>query len=274
MKVSIITPVYNNVETIEHTIQSVWQQSYSNIEHIIVDGNSNDGTRQVLEKHRDKIAHLISETDHGIYDAMNKGIDKADGDIIGILNSDDFYVNDRVIQKVVHTFKHNDTDSVYSDLVYVGQHNTDKIVRYWKAGNYYDGIFYNGWMPPHPTFFAKKEVYKKYGKFELRLSSAADYELMLRFLHRYKISTHYIPEVLVKMRNGGNSNGSLLHRLKANREDRKAWRLNGLTPRLWTLYLKPLRKLPQFIQRPKNGRYQPQPIEAINRERVLQTSSQ
>ncbi len=254
MKVSIITPVFNNAETIESAIKSVLQQTYSNIEYIIVDGSSTDGTLERIRNYKSKISKIISENDDGIFDAMNKGLKAATGDVIGILNSDDFYVNEFVIEKVVRQMQEKNVDSVYGDLVYVAPKNPDKIVRFWKSGPYYRGIFYSGWMPPHPTFFVKKWVFDKYGKFDTRLKNAADYELMLRFLHKYEISTTYIPQVLVKMRTGGNSNSSIINRLKANWEDRKAWEYNDLKPKFWTLTLKPLKKLTQYLRTPKNGR--------------------
>lgn len=247
MKISIITATYNSAETVEATLRSVTSQSYHDIEYIIIDGKSSDNTLDIVHRYKDKITKIVSEKDSGIYDALNKGVALATGDVIGLLHSDDFYVDDQVISKVAAAFEKS-VDSVYGDLQYVDRDNTDKIVRHWKSGNYRDGIFLAGWMPPHPTFFLKRACYEKYGAFNLVLKSAADYELMLRMLHKHKISTAYIPEVLVKMRVGGKSNVSLINRIKANKEDRLAWKLNDLQPGLLTLTFKPLSKIRQYLK--------------------------
>jgi len=248
MKVSIITGTYNSEATVSDTLRSVQKQTYNNIEHIIIDGASTDNTLEVVRS----IGHcgpLVSEKDEGIYDAMNKGIQLAKGDIIGILNSDDFYTKDNVIEKVVDTFKASGCDAVYGDLDYVDANNTKKVLRKWIAGGYNRDLFLNGWMPPHPTFFVRREVYEKFGKFNTALKSSADYELLLRLLFVNKLKVVYIPGVMVHMRAGGHSNSSLLNRLKAHKEDYMAWNLNGLNPRWYTLALKPMRKLKQFIFR-------------------------
>jgi len=246
-KISIITVTYNSAQTLEQTIQSVLLQDYENVEYIIIDGQSTDDTLSIIRKYRHKIAHFVSEKDEGLYYAINKGIALATGDIIGILHADDFYTGDDVLTKIAKTFKKTNAEAIYADLYYVDKDNTNKIVRTWKSGNYTHGKFLWGWMPPHPTFFVKKEVYEKYGSFNTDLRSAADYELMLRFLHKNKITVAYLPEFIVKMRVGGQSNASVKNRLKANNEDRKAWDLNGLKPYFFTLTLKPLRKIFQFI---------------------------
>lgn len=249
MKVSIITVVYNGRHTLGTTINSVLSQQYADIEYIIVDGNSKDGTQALIESAaQNHPIKWISEPDKGIYDAMNKGIRMATGDVIGILNADDFYANDSVISQVVETFRKTDAQSVYGDLAYVDAKEVGKIIRYWRSGTYRAGAFVTGWMPPHPTFFVKREVYEKYNTFDLRLRSAADYELMLRLLHKHQISVAYLPQVMVMMRMGGASNASLRHRWRANREDRMAWKLNGLQPHFLTLFLKPLRKVEQYIK--------------------------
>jgi len=248
MKVSIITTTYNSAATITDTIVSVQKQTYPDIEHIIIDGASKDATLEIA-KALDHKGPVISEKDNGIYDAMNKGIQNVTGDIIGILNSDDFYADETVIANVVERFKETGCDAVYGDLVYVDGADTTKVTRRWIAGKYKRKNFLYGWMPPHPTFFVRKEVYDKYGFFNLQLVSAADYELLLRFLYKHAISAAYVPQVLVHMRTGGMSNQSVNNRLRANREDRKAWTLNLLKPRWYTLFLKPLRKVSQFFFR-------------------------
>lgn len=247
-KISVITTTYNSASTIEDTIKSVIEQDYVNVEYIIVDGLSKDNTLEIVNKYKDKISKIISEKDNGIYDALNKGIAAASGDIIALLHSDDFFINKTVLSKVAAKFEESGADSVYADLYYVDQSNTNKIVRKWVSGKYKHGMFLNGWMPPHPAFFVKKSCYEKYGVFNLQFQSAADYELMLRFLHKHKISTAYINEYLVKMRTGGKSNASVKNRVKANQEDREAWTVNGLKPRFYTLTIKPLRKIIQFIR--------------------------
>ena len=247
MKISIITITFNSAATIEQTVRSVLEQSYANIEYIIVDGKSTDDTLKIIEKYKNKISKVISETDHGLYDALNKGIEMATGDVIGLLHSDDFYIDKNVVQKYADTFIKNKSDAVYSDLYYVDKTNTDKIIRKWKSGGYNSASFINGWMPPHPTFFVKREIYQKLGKFNTDFKSAADYELMLRFILKNKISVSYLPEYTVKMRVGGKSNVTLQNRISANLEDRKAWQINGLKPGFYTLYLKPLRKILQFF---------------------------
>jgi glycosyltransferase involved in cell wall biosynthesis len=248
MKVSIITVSFNSDNTITDTIQSVLSQDYKNIEYIIVDGLSKDNTINIVKSFGDKITKFVSEKDKGLYDAMNKGIDLATGDIIGFLNSDDFYPNQQVLTKIVQAFQ-KDTDAVYADLVYVSAQDKTKITRTWISGKYVSGAFLKGWMPPHPTFFVRKSIYQKYGKFTDKLRSAADYELMLRFIHKHKINLAYLPEVTVHMRAGGTSNASLKNRIKANREDKLAWKMNDLKPGALTFIRKPLSKLRQFFKK-------------------------
>jgi glycosyltransferase involved in cell wall biosynthesis len=249
MKVSIITVSFNSVDTILHTIKSVHSQTHKNIEHIIVDGQSSDGTISIIQANQNHNSKWISEPDSGIYDAMNKGLGLATGNIIGILNADDLYADDNAIEAIVKLFKDYNCDCCYADLVYVERDNLNKVRRKWKAKEYKRGKFFYGWMPPHPTFFVKKDVYDKYGKFKQDLGTSADYEIMLRFIHKHNIKVEYLSRTIVKMRVGGASNASLLSRLKANFNDRKAWKVNNLEPRFYTLLLKPLRKLSQFIVR-------------------------
>jgi len=248
MKISIITATYNSASTVRDTLASIAAQTYQPIEHIIVDGLSSDATFQIV-KEFPHVNLTIAEKDSGIYDAMNKGILHASGEIIGILNSDDIYTSDAVIERVMKLFEDNTVDAVYGDLQYVDKNNLNRVVRTWKAGQFERNKFFYGWMPPHPSFFVRKEAYQKWGMFNLQLRSAADYEIMLRFLFRYNASVKYLPGVLVKMRVGGVSNNTLRNRIKANREDRLAWKLNNLNPKFFTLLLKPLRKINQFLIR-------------------------
>ncbi|MDQ3191485.1 MAG: glycosyltransferase [Bacteroidota bacterium] len=249
MKISIITISYNSAQTIEDTIQSVLSQDYPDIEYIIIDGKSTDSTIDIIEKYKTRISKFISEKDSGIYNAMNKGIKMATGDVIGIINSDDIYANPNVISHVIKKFTKTDAEGVYGDLVYVSRTNTQKISRIWQAGEYTEGMFLKGWMPPHPSFYVKRSVYERYGLFNTQLKSAADYELMLRFIHKEKIKVSYLPEVMVKMRTGGQSNLSFANRIKANKEDRLAWKLNGLKPGTFTMLLKPISKIGQFLKK-------------------------
>jgi glycosyltransferase involved in cell wall biosynthesis len=246
MKVSIITATYNSAATIRDTLIAIQQQSHPDIEHIIIDGCSTDNTLKIVSEFN-HVTKIISEKDKGIYDAMNKGIEHATGDVIGILNSDDIYVDAHVIATVAKEFEDLSVQATYADLQYVQQNDLNRIVRTWKTGVFSKKNFYYGWMPPHPTFFVRKEVYEKVGLFNLSLRSAADYEMMLRILLKHEMHTKYIPEVIVKMRSGGLSNASFKNRIKANKEDRLAWKMNGLNPYFFTLYAKPIRKISQFI---------------------------
>lgn len=246
MLISIITVSYNSAATIRDTLESISKQEYSNIEHIIIDGKSTDSTIAIIKEFA-HVTRYISEADKGLYDAMNKGLQLATGDIIGILNSDDFYADNEVLKKVAAAFDNPHTHCVYGDLQYVNAGNPKKIVRTWKAGKFSLKNFLYGWMPPHPTFFARRGVYDKVGLFNTTLKTAADYEMMLRILYKHEYPVVYIPTVLVKMRSGGVSNASLRNRFKANREDARAWTLNNKRPHFFTLYLKPLRKIPQYL---------------------------
>ena len=249
MKVSIITVCYNSAATIEDTIESVLGQTYDAIEYIVIDGASSDDTLQIMDRYKNDISVLVSEKDRGMYDAINKGIAISTGDIIGILNADDFYIDNSVISEVVQQMQQKKVDSLYSDLYYVAAEDTNKVVRNWVSGKYNRQKFLYGWMPPHPTFFVKRTAYEKYGNFNLDLKSAADYELMLRFLYKNNLSTCYLPRPLVRMRVGGISNVSLKNRINANKEDRLAWSMNGLRPKPFTMLLKPLRKVIQFVRK-------------------------
>lgn len=246
MLVSIITATYNSAATITDTLHSVHSQTHPAIEHLIIDGASSDNTLSIVQSAPGQ-CRIHSEKDRGIYDAMNKGIAMANGDIIGILNSDDMYTHPLVIEKVVELFEREGCDAVYGDLIYVDAADTAVIKRKWVAGPCSPNSFLYGWMPPHPTFFVKKSVYEQYGSFNLNLFTAADYELMLRFLYRYGIKVAYLQEVMVKMRTGGASNQSIRNRILANKGDRMAWKINGLKPYWFTLYAKPIRKITQFI---------------------------
>lgn len=246
-KISVITVCFNASTSIRACLESVASQSVD-LEHIVIDGKSTDKTLTIVDEFRtDPRLRVISEPDNGIYDAMNKGIKLARGQIIGFLNADDRYASPNTLSSVVIALADPAADSCYGDLIYVSQANPQHIVRYWRSGSYNRRGFYFGWMPPHPTFYAKRAVYERYGSFNTALGSAADYEIMLRFLCKNGVSTTYIPEILVAMQTGGVSNRSLKNRIKANRMDRIAWQVNGLKPHPLTLVAKPLRKLGQFF---------------------------
>ena len=216
MKISIITVVRNNASTIKDTIDSVLKQTYSNVEYIVIDGSSTDGTIEIIQGYKKYIKKFISEKDKGVYDAMNKGINLATGDVIGLLNGDDVYFDETVLQNVANAFKKNESDCVYGDLYYVERNNLDEIVRYWKSSKFKKGSFARGWHPPHPTFFLKKEVYSKYGLYDIEMKVSADFDLMLRLLEKYNITSHYLPTILVRMRTGGMSNKTIKNIIISN----------------------------------------------------------
>ena len=245
--ISIITPTYNSADTLRDTIESVLSQKGVSVEYIIIDGGSTDGTLDIIRAYGDRIARVVSEQDEGLYDAMNKGIRLASGDIVGILNSDDRYTGTDVLIAVQTLFEQGRCDSVYADLDYVKRYQTNCVVRRWRSGEMKIGAIRRGWMPPHPTFFVRKHLYEKYGMYAPELRFSADYELMLRFLYKYEVSTCYLRRTIVQMRTGGLSNKSWKNRWQANREDRLAWTMNGLSPGIFTILFKPLRKLGQFF---------------------------
>lgn len=217
MKISIITVCYNSSLTINDTINSVARQTHADKEHIVVDGNSNDSTMEIVRA-SPSISHFVSEPDLGIYDAMNKGIKLATGEVVGTLNADDFYINDQVLEDVAQVFLDPTIEACYADLVYVRQDNVDQVVRFWKSNDYKSGLFKSGWMPAHPTFFVRKSVCDRLGGFDLNYKIAADFELLFRFIEQNKIKTRYLPKVLVKMRLGGTTNKNLSNILKQNKE--------------------------------------------------------
>jgi len=250
MKISIITVAYNSASTIEDTIRSVLLQDYPNIEYIIVDGQSMDGTLDIVNRYRDRITKVISEKDANYYDALNKGIKLATGDVITALNSDDIYATPDIITNVAYLFDQSQAQAIYGDIVLVDKIDIAKVVRYWQAGDYQPGMFNQGWMPPHPTFFVKKECLQKYGNYLTTFKYSADYELMLRLIHKHQIPVAYLPRIMVKMRVGGLSNTNLLAKIKANAEDRRAWKINRLSGGWLASIMKPLSKLKQFYKKP------------------------
>jgi glycosyltransferase involved in cell wall biosynthesis len=235
MKISIVTVCYNSAKTIADTLQSVRAQTYGNIEHIVIDGQSKDNTLEVVAASGRHVSMVVSEADKGIYDAMNKGIALAIGEIIGFINADDFYPSAEVLAKVAKVFENPCIDACYGDLCYVAQNDTSATVRYWKSSEFVPSTFETGWCPPHPTFFVRRAIYQRFGGFDLDYKIAADVELMMRFLEVHKIRTHYLPAVLVHMRMGGETNKSLRNIVKQNREILRALRLHNMRASAWRL---------------------------------------
>ncbi len=245
MRVTIITATLNSERYLQDCIASVKNQDYDDIEHIIIDGQSTDNTIKII-RHNKHISAWVSEPDRGMYDAINKGISLATGDIIGVLNSDDMFASADVISEIVKCFRTTGSDSVFGDLVYVHPANTGKVFRYWKGLPYKRSRFKTGWMPAHPTFYIKRSLIDEYGGYENHYFTAADYEFMARYLYLLKVTASYLPKMIVKMRNGGISNGNLLHRLRANRRDYLAMKKNNIPFAFFVSILKPLSKIPQY----------------------------
>lgn len=227
LKVSIVTVVYNAVDTIADALTAVSQQSYDNIEHIVIDGASTDGTQSVIEQF-EHIASFVSEPDKGIYDAMNKGIEKATGDVIGLLNADDFYQHKDVVRDAVQALEQNKVDACYAKLVYVDSVDTNKIVRYWESKDHFPGLCFTGWMPAHPTLFLRRAVYDRSGLFNTDLAYQADLEFCARIFEQSKISSVYVPQIWVRMRMGGVTNGSFKTMWQGNWESYYALKKLGL----------------------------------------------
>ena len=246
MKVSIITATYNSSQFIEDCIQSVVMQSHADIEHIIVDGDSSDDTIKIVRKYSNNISKFISEKDNGMYDAINKGMKMATGDIIGILNSDDMLASADVISNIVKIFSTQNVDCTYGDLAYVDQNDTNKMLRFWKGVSYNRLRFMYGWMPAHPTFYIRREIIDELGGYESHYITAADYEFMARLLYHFRISSYYIPKLIVRMRFGGASNKSIHARLRANRRDYLAMKKNKIPLPFIVSVLKPTIKLHQY----------------------------
>jgi glycosyltransferase involved in cell wall biosynthesis len=245
IKISLITVVYNAQSSIKRCIESVVAQNYTNIEYIIIDGGSTDGTLQIIEQYKPYITIFLSETDKGIYDAMNKGIKLATGDIVGTLNSDDFFADNDVLSNIARAFEQNKTDIVYGNLDYIDMQGY--VTRKWKSGVYKVGLFNWGWMPPHPTFYVKRLLFEQLGAYNLQYGTASDYELMSRFIHLNKISVYYLNKAIIKMSVGGASNKAFINRYKAWIFDYKAMRKNGVLFPLLAIVLKPLRKVVQYF---------------------------
>lgn len=248
-KISIITVCFNSAVTIRDTIESVLSQDYPNIEYIIVDGASKDETMDIVREYEGQIDTVISSPDKGIYDAMNKGIRLATGDVVGLLNSDDFYADESVITQLVGCMESAGADTVFADLVIVDANNTGRIIRYYDSSTFYPGRLRYGWMPAHPTFFVKRELYDKHGIFSLDYRIAADFDMVARLLYAESVSYSYLPRVVVKMRAGGASTSGIKNSWTLNREIVKACRANGIKTSLPRVLLKIPVKLMEYIKK-------------------------
>lgn len=246
MKVTIITVTHNSVLFLADCIESIIAQDHHDIEHIIIDANSTDGTVELLKHYDQHIAHWISEPDKGMYDAINKGMALATGSVIGLLNSDDKLASETVISDIVNCFKTNQADAVYGDLVYVEKFNMQNIIRYWRGNSFKRFRFNYGWMPAHPTFYVRTNLIKELGGYEIHYYTAADYEFMTRYLYRFRINACYLPKLIVRMRAGGQSNKNLNIRVRANRRDYLAMKENKIPFPFAVSILKPIIKLHQY----------------------------
>ena len=248
MKISVITAVFNAKDTIADAIESVLSQDFADVELVVIDGASTDGTRELLDSYRDRIDVFVSEPDKGIYEALNKGVRHATGDVVGFLHADDLFENSKVLSRIAEAFSDGKIGAAYGDLVYVSKYAPNKVIRYWKSGAYSETSLKHGWMPPHPTFYTRRSVYQEHGGFDTSFRIAADYDCMLRFIGQHKVKCAYLPQTIVRMRVGGESNRSLANIITKSREDYRALKRNGIGG-VGALLWKNLSKLPQFFQR-------------------------
>jgi glycosyltransferase involved in cell wall biosynthesis len=244
-KISLITVTFNAGGTIEQCIRSVIGQNYENVEYIVIDGASTDNTIQIINQYRNHIHHFVSEADKGIYDAMNKGIKFATGDVVGMLNADDVFSNNNVLADIAAVFEDKSVRILYGDLDYVTE--AGKIFRKWRTGRYTQGKYNWGWMPPHPTFYCRRELFDDYGLYGLDFGTAADYELMARLMHKYRINAYYLEKVIIDMKTGGTSNKNLGSRVKGLIGDLKAMSSSGIRAPFITVLLKRVRKIGQYL---------------------------
>lgn len=251
LKISLITVCYNSAATLRDTLESVAAQTHPDIEHIVVDGGSRDATLDLVRDHRRHDGPVVSEPDRGIYDAMNKGLALASGEVVGFLNSDDVLAGPGVLARIAEAFSSPSVEACYGDLVYVSARDPGRIVRYWRSRPYEPGLCRRGWMPAHPTFYVRRQVYERHGGFDLSLSIAADFEICLRLLEVHRLPVTYLPGVLVRMRMGGASNASLRNILRANREVSRALGKHGYPGGLWLILGKLASKLVQLVHRPR-----------------------
>lgn len=245
IKISLITVTFNAAATVERCIQSVIGQNYKNLEYIIIDGASTDATVQVIHRYDNYIHRFVSEPDRGIYDAMNKGINFATGDIVGMLNADDYFADNSILADIAGVFEDENIQILYGDLDFVNQ--AGNIFRKWRSGRYTQGKLNWGWMPPHPTFYCRRDLFREYGFYSLSYGTSADYELMLRFMYKHLLNSFYLKKVLVKMKTGGASNKNLGSRVQGLVDDFKAMRHNGIRSSFITALIKRIRKVGQYL---------------------------
>ena len=254
MKISIITATFNSAATVGDTLRSVNEQTHPDIAHIVIDGGSTDDTLELVRSEGRRVATVVSEPDEGIYDAMNKGLKLARGDVIGLLNSDDFLASPDVLATVAEAFSDPDVDAVYGDLCYVRQHQPSEIVRYWRSGPFRARAFTRGWSPPHPTLYIRRSFYEAHGGFDTSYSIAADVDLMIRFFEVLGLRSVYVPKVFVRMRLGGASNTSVASVVKQNREIWRSMREQGLGASLPGFVIgKVVSRAHQFLVRPSSS---------------------
>jgi len=248
MKISIITATYNSEKSLQRTIDSVVSQNYTDIEYIIIDGGSTDNTLNIIKSNSHQITKFISEKDNGIYNALNKGIMLATGEIIGFLNSDDVFANNKIISKIANFFQIKKCDVLYGNLVYQTKDNVNpKTVRYWKSNIFHVGCLKYGWMPPHPTLYCKKNIYDQYGLYNEQFEISSDYDFILRIFNRHEIIKSYFPTIIVKMDVGGISNRSIKSIIRKSKEDLQVLKINRVGG-LYTLVFKNLRKVSQLYK--------------------------
>jgi glycosyltransferase involved in cell wall biosynthesis len=245
LKISIITVCFNAESTIKSCIESVKSQNYTDIEYIIIDGGSTDKTINIVNNYAHYVNHFISEPDRGIYDAMNKGIKLATGDIVGMLNADDYFADNSVLSNIAATFGKYNTDIIYGDLDYINEKGL--TVRKWRSGQISRRKLEFGWMPPHPTFYCKRHLFEQFGPYRLDYGTAADYELMIRYLYINRLDAFYLKKTLIKMKLGGKSNKNMTARVKGMFFDLKAMRNNGIRLPFIALIIKPVRKITQYF---------------------------
>jgi len=245
LKISIITVCHNAESTIKDCIESVKSQNYTNLEYIVIDGGSTDKTINIVNNYAHYVNYFISEPDRGIYDAMNKGINLATGDIVGMLNADDYFADNSVLSNIADAFGKYNADIIYGDLDYINAKGL--VVRKWRSGQISRRKLEFGWMPPHPTFYCKRYLFKQFGPYRLDYGTAADYELMIRYLYINKLTVHYLKKIIIKMKLGGKSNKNITARVKGMFFDLKAMRNNGIRLPFIALIVKPVRKITQYF---------------------------
>ena len=253
MKISIVTVCFNAAETIAGTLESVARQTHADVEHIVIDGASSDGTMDIVRRFEDRLARVVSEPDRGIYDAMNKGLALATGAIVTFLNADDIYANDNILAGVAQIMVEPGVDACYADLIYVNKDDPSRIVRYWKSKPYVLGLCLKGWMPAHPTFFVRKAVLERHGGFDPAFKLQSDFDLMVRLFELHRIKTRYVPEIWVRMRMGGASNESICNVWQGNLEAWRSCRKHGFAVSPLFIARKIASRFSQFLVKAPNG---------------------